>query len=155
MFPRCLSKKKKKRCLACSWASQSCVAACDECFVWLWVNQVHIETLPEALPSITTSPRSCQSFFFVFPPATNVLLHRFSMRPADLICSHYGCSTFISQLALDRIFSIHLHRHHLPITLSFSGSLYFQYQSSTNLQMLVNETLDWFNDYCKSLSMFL
>ena len=51
--------------LPCSrwWASHSGMAARDECFMWLRVNQVHIETLPGVSPSIKASPGAVKRFF--------------------------------------------------------------------------------------------
>ncbi len=80
------------------WASHSCMAASDECFMWLWVNQVHIETLPGASPSIKTSPRSCQAILVCLLLLTCVVVPQQSQYLAHLICSHYrvgsGCYLF-------------------------------------------------------------
>lgn len=72
------------------------MAVSDKCFVWLRVNQVHIETLPGASASITASLRSCQvaslffssllSFPFACPQPLTVVPRQY---PAHLICSHY------------------------------------------------------------------
>ena len=64
-------------------ASHSSVAASDECLMWLRVNQVHIETLPWAFPSITAVPGSCQGIFADPLPLAYVRLCHNNIRPTS------------------------------------------------------------------------
>ena len=64
-------------------ASHSSVAASDECLMWLRVNQVHIETLPRAFPSITAVPGSCQGIFADPLPLAYVRLCHNNIRPTS------------------------------------------------------------------------
>lgn len=81
------------------------MAVSDECFMWFQVNQVHIETLPGALPSIKTFPRSCQAIFVCLSRLQCAVAPQ--QYTAHLICFYYRGSAGLYLFHSRRLWAVY------------------------------------------------